>query len=313
MASAARPGRVIGCGMRTPINQPASPPAFEVSDDGGKTWQARVISNLPSAHGCVVFADTLQPDTFALMPDVPGDPLFFTRDAGASWQTLSPPPGGVAPRPFGLVGGQLFGVAQPAGASAWQLMRASLATGTWQTLTQALPHSEYIPLATAVDPEDPTRLYVDGVVGSVLTVYRSTDSGASWSAVESLPTAHHLTLYTARQHQVFAEQLDGTDTDHPLVYSADGGTTWQGIALHQKSGGDSLWISPQGRVISATQLNATTGTLYTLDLAHDTFTTIGTYALGQGPVLAASVDGSVPALLYATPDHTWRLPLNAQS
>ena len=308
-ASAARPGRVIGCGMRVPINQPAVPPAFELSDDGGKTWQARAIPNEPPAQGCLVFADTLQADTFVLLPDVLGSPLFYTRDAGASWQTLGPPPGGVAPRPVGLVGGQLFGVAQPSGASAWQLMRASLAAGTWQTLNRALPHSEYIPLVAAVDPEDPARLYVDGVVGSVLTVYRSTDSGASWSAVAALPTAHHLALYTAHHHQVFAEQLDGKDTDHPLVYSADGGTTWQGVSLHIKTGGEQLWMTPQGQIITETEVDAWNRTLYRLDPVHSAFTTIGTYTLGQGPVVAAVVDGTVPALLYATPDHTWRLPL----
>jgi hypothetical protein len=80
--------------------------------------------------------------------------------------------------------------------------------------------------------------------------------------------------------------------------------------MQYKGGGEPLWVSPQGRALTETSVDAWTDTLSTLDPAHGTMTPMGTYTLGQGPIVAAVVDGPTPALLYATPDHIWRLPLS---
>ncbi len=306
-ASAARPGRVIGCAMRTPLNQPATPPTFVLSDDSGKTWQTRAIPDLPPAHGCFVFADTLQQDTFVMLPDTQGGPLFFTLDAGVTWKALSLPP---LTFPIGLTGGQLVAIADRSNRSRGSLMQVALSAGSWRSIAQALPPSGWDPYAAAVDVDNPAIIYLSGVSGTTTAIYRTLDGGTSWQVVETLPSAHRIALFTAHQHRVFAEQLDSFDSDHPLFYSADGGATWHGIAMHRKAGGEALWVSAQGRVITETYIDAQTDTLYTLDLARGTFATLGTYQLGSGPTVAVVVDGPAPALLYATPDHIWRLPLS---
>jgi hypothetical protein len=306
--SAAQPGRVIGCGMSTPIYHPATPPTFVLSNDGGQTWQVRAIPHLPAAQGCEVFADTLQPDTLVMVPFGPGASVYVTRDAGVTWKPLELP---ALVRPIGLTGGQLFAVADRSYGHPGSLLQASLASGTWHAVAQTLPPAGSDPYAAAVDPDNPALMYLSGFSGTTAAVYRTTDGGTSWQLTHTLPSAHLIALYTAHQHQVFAEQLTGLGSDHPLFYSADSGVTWEGIPMHDKGGGDSLWVSPQERVLTEVEVDARTDTLYMLDPAHKTSTPMGTYTLGQGPILAAVADGPTPALLYTTPDHTWRLPLSA--
>jgi photosystem II stability/assembly factor-like uncharacterized protein len=294
--------------MQTPISQPATSPTFVLSNDAGTTWQTRAIPNLPPAQGCTVLADTLQPDTFAVEPTVYAGPLYVTRNAGVTWNTLELP---VFVRPIGLAGGQLFAVANRSYGTAGSLLQASLTVGAWHTVAPALPPAGADPYAAAVDPDDPAVMYLSGFSGTTPAVYRTTDGGVSWRLALTLPAAHHMALYTAHQHQAYAEQLDGLDSHHQLFYSANGGATWQGIAMQHTGGGDFLWVSPRGRALTQTSVDSSTATLSALDAAQGSFTSIGTYALGSGPILVAVVDGPTPALLYATPNHIWRLLLSA--
>jgi BNR/Asp-box repeat protein len=309
VVSAAQAGRVIGCGMRTPVSQPATPPTFLLSDDGGKTWQTRAIPNLPPAQGCEVLADTLQPDTFATLPSTLGASVYFTRDAGMTWNALELPPSG---RLIGLSGGQLLAVAGRSYGQPGSLLQASLAVGSWQVVAPTLPPAGSDPYAAAVDPDNPAIMYLSGFSGTTPAVYRTTDGGLSWQLARTLPWAHQIALYSAHQHQVFAAAAnDLFDSARPLVYSADAGRTWQSVSMHDQGASELLCVSPQGHVITETGPVTSYVTLYALDPAHATFTPMGTYTLGPGPLLTAVVDGPTPALLYATPDHVWRLPLSA--
>jgi photosystem II stability/assembly factor-like uncharacterized protein len=319
VASAAQPGRIIGCGTRTPMYDP-TPPHFVLSNDGGQTWQSRTIPNLPASQWCGVLADTLQPDTFAVAGDFGGS-LYVTRDAGVTWTTLDLPRGWstsgqpVLTRPIGLIGGQLVAVENRAYGSPGSLVHASLTTGSWHTIATTLPPAGADPYAAALDPDNPAVMYLSGAPGSTCSqicraaVYRTTDGGASWQLAHMLPSAEHIALYTAHHQQVFAEELDGLGSPQPPAYSADGGTTWQDIPIGV---GDPLWVSPQGRAYTESVADAATltDTLYRLDPAHGTSMPIGTYTLGPGPVLATVVDGPAPAVLYPTPDQYWRLPLS---
>jgi hypothetical protein len=119
VASHAQSGRVIGCGMSAPLSHPA-PPSFVMSGDSGQTWRTFAIPDLPPDISCSVFADTAQPDTFALMlPSSEGAMMYATKDAGATWRALNPPPGDIAPTPVALVGGQLFCIMTPSGGASW--------------------------------------------------------------------------------------------------------------------------------------------------------------------------------------------------
>jgi hypothetical protein len=326
VASAAQPGRVIGCGMRTPIYDP-TPPSFVLSSDGGQTWQTRTIPNLPSSQWCAVLADTLQPNTFAVEGDFGGS-LYVTRDAGVTWDTLNLP---LLTRPIGLIGDQLVAVANRSYGNPGSLMQASLTTNSWHTIATTLPAGGADPYAAALDPDNPRVMYLSGLPAGTTTctrrciaaVYRTTDGGGSWQLAHTLPTAEHIALYTAQHQQVFAEEV--VDGPGQLAYSADGGITW-----HDSSSigaGAPLCVSPQGRAYTESPAAATATatataatatypdtpvpyTLSVLDPAHGTSMPIGTYTLGPGPALAAVVDGPTPAVLYTTPNYTWRQPLS---
>ena len=303
VVSAAQPSRVVGCGMPTPNDQPAIPPSFVLSNDGGVTWQIHAIPDMPPAQSCTILADVIEPDSFVVFSDA----VYASRDAGKTWQVMHLPR---VARLIGLAGGQLFAVADRSSQAAGSLVQASLATGAWRTATQTLPTAGWDPYAAAVDPDNPAVIYLSGMSAGATAVYRTSDGGASWQAVLTLPSAQRIALYTAHHQQVLAEQLNGRDSSHPIYYSADGGANWHDIADGEIHSGFVLGVSPQGRTIVASGLDAWTDTLYAFDPAHAAFTTLGTYRLGQGPLLAAVADGSTPALLAATPDHVWRLPLS---
>jgi hypothetical protein len=219
-------------------------------------------------------------------------------------------------RPIGLIGGQLVAVANRSYGNSGSLVQASLTTGSWHTISTTLPAGGADPYAAALDPDNPAIMYLSGLPGGTTTctrrciaaVYRTTDGGASWQLVHTLPSAEHIVLYTAHHQQVFAEEV--VDGPGQLAYSADGGITWQDSS--SIGVGDPLWVSPQGRAYTESLADAATmtDTLYMLDPAHGTSMPIGTYTLGPGPVLAAVVDGPAPAVIYPTPDHLWRLPLS---
>jgi photosystem II stability/assembly factor-like uncharacterized protein len=125
---------------------------------------------------------------------------------------------------------------------------------TWRPLTKGLP-SDLVQINVAIAPSDSTRLYAtlatshEGGYGSGagLGVYRSDDSGESWSKITDDPRP--------------AMKIGGGDLPVPLVdpkdpntiYSAsivtcrstDGGKTW--TSLRGAPGGDdyqNLWINP---------------------------------------------------------------------
>ncbi len=87
MASAARPGRVAGCGLAArPGN--AAVPTFALSDDAGHTWQTRPITGAQATKICYLFADTQQPDTFVTVWEgSESSAASVTSDAGRTWRS----------------------------------------------------------------------------------------------------------------------------------------------------------------------------------------------------------------------------------
>jgi len=118
---------------------------------------------------------------------------------------------------------------------------------TWRQLTNGLPDDGVTQANIAIAPSRPSRIYAAVASGRGTAIYRSDDSGASWSraTTDARPAAR----IGGGDLAVLA-----VDTKNPdIVYSAstvtwrstDGGKTWTGI--RGAPGGDDyqkIWINP---------------------------------------------------------------------
>ncbi len=112
--SAARPGRLVGCGLPGVTTDAWPYPALAISDDGGQTWKESDIQALGTVSGCSVVVDQLHPDTI-IVGNADGSKLAVTTDAGQTWRPLPLPAGmamnfTLAGSSNSLVNGQLIGV-----------------------------------------------------------------------------------------------------------------------------------------------------------------------------------------------------------
>lgn len=321
VASAARPGRLVGCALPAGGWFPRGVPAFVLSDDGGLTWRAYPIPGAPSSESCTVLADTQQADTFLIW--LPVGAIFFTLDAGVSWHSLDLPPGTV-PHPYSLVAGHLLAATTTPGAANWHLRATFLSSdgnSGWQQLDANLPDlhfpqsgPNYVnePQAIATAPDDPAHIYIiTSNDAGVMQVYATRDSGQSWQLLYELPTASRVALWTALNQRVYVEDLEDRDSpSYQFFYSADDGAHWLGVGMHLRTGGESVWISPGGRIVTRVEDSATEDNIFTLDPTTGSFALLDSaVALGPGAYMGVVVDGSAPTFIYGTALDTYALPL----
>ena len=310
-ASAAQPGRIAGCALPAGIPSQEAVPTFVLSDDAGRTWQTRSITGASATKSCAILADTQQRDTFVVEGP---DRIMVTTNAGLNWTSLVPSSSVTPSYAYGLVGGHLFGFVVLQGSSNVHLAETPIANGAWRLLDADLPQGAIIDsqIPLAVDPDDPATIFAGILLDQGgRAVVATHDSGASWHVVLKLPDAQRIAIRTAHQHQAFIEQLIGKNTRYQLYYSKDDGTIWRGIGLHYKSGGESLYIDPDGTIMSEAGVDATTYNLFALDPATGSFTRQGTYALGPGLNMGVLVNGATPVLILAGMFNTFALYLPA--
>lgn len=322
VASAARPGRLAGCALPAGGWFPRGVPAFVLSDDDGFTWRAYPIPGAPSSDGCVVLADTQQADSFLIwLPS--GGATFFTLDAGVSWHSLDLPPGAVS-HPYSLVAGHLLAATTTPGAADWHLRATILGSdgnSGWQQIDATLPDlhfpqygPNYInePQAIAAAPDDPAHIYIiTGNDAGVMQVFATRDSGQSWQLLYDLPTANRVALWTALDHRVYVEDLEDRDApSYQFFYSADAGAHWLGIGMHLRTGGEDVWVSPDGRIVTRVEISAAEDNIFTLDPTTGSFALLdAAAALGPGGYMGVVVDGSTPSFIYGTALDTYAFSL----
>ncbi|MEO7000801.1 MAG: hypothetical protein ABI068_03275 [Ktedonobacterales bacterium] len=161
-----------------------------------------------------------------------------------------------------------------------------------------------------MDPSDPSHLYVAMSTGAFgVTVYATTDAGVTWQSMLRVSTAINVLLWTATNHKVFLEVYRGQDAPYQLYYSANSGGAWNGIATHYRDGGESIYSSPSGRLVSVTVQSASvpqsptaSGTslenFFTLDPTTGVYSLLGIYPFGSGVQLGVVVDGPTPTLFF---------------
>jgi photosystem II stability/assembly factor-like uncharacterized protein len=173
------------------------------STDGGKTWNP-ANSGLPAHVQAVALAiDPLKPSTLYMGTS---EGIFKSTDGGNNWSgansglpLYNPFPGEPGtPRPP-VVGSLVIDPQDPSTLyavaegnttfsgtglivhAAGGLVKSTDGGGSWNTLDLGLPQSYTISAVLAIDPQNPSTLYV----GSVYGIFKSTDGGAGWSPVNS--------------------------------------------------------------------------------------------------------------------------------
>lgn len=296
-----------------------------LSDDGGLTWHAYPIPGAPSSDSCVVLADTQQPDTFLIwLPTTQNEDAFFTLDAGVTWRSLVVP-ANTSLRPYSLVAGHLLTTTLGIGTGVWHLQETIIgASGNsaWQQIDGNLPDlhfpqygPDYVnePQAIATAPEDSARIYlVTSNDAGIMQIFATVDDGQSWNLLYQLPTANRVALWTATHHGVYVEDLDDRDAPSSQFYfSPDAGAHWLGIGMHLRTGGEDVWISPGGRIVTRVGISATEDNVFTLDPTTGSFALVASnVTLGSGAYMGVVVDGPVPSFIYGTARDTYAFPLS---
>lgn len=185
---------------------------FEVSDDGGRSWQA-VAHTLPGTdiHGFAVSPD----DPQRLYAFVTGHGLLTSADGGRGWQRLEGQlPGDVMA--LASAGGQPETLYAGSGRSG--LLRSVDGGRTWSPVTR--PPGAGGVYALAVDPAAGGTVYAAGE-----GFYKTTDGGGTWTKVAfPIDNVVAVAVSPARPARVLAI---GVRDQRGLVYrSDDGGHTW---------------------------------------------------------------------------------------
>jgi hypothetical protein len=249
VVSAARRGRLAGCAL--PVTRYAATPQFVMSDDGGRTWLTLPIPILGSVGDCAVLADTRRSDTFIIGAMTKNElGAVITFDAGHSWRVIQTPPQAqvsISNGPgFGgdaLVDGRLIttlfttqdGRRRPAEAT------VDSANTTWRMLDDHIPFSANnlckCVEAYAVDYANPARIYIaiyadQADLKAGITIFVTTDSGASWRLVRNWPGSQRLALWTTVNGNLYVnDQRVRGSMEGRFYLSANRGVNWTEINL----------------------------------------------------------------------------------
>ncbi len=201
-----------------------------------------------------------------------------------SWRPVYPAFSGI---PYGIaVAGATMWIADSDSGDLWHSTDGGT---TWSLSSFGTPK----PLSVAIDPNDPSTVYVgthdDGVI-------RSTDGGAHWDAVN---TGFDLTDPTPQPPTVVAglaidpvtsavyAAVGGTADGEDVYRSTDGGDDWTGV--HAGYGARSISVEPDGTVVAGSFMGVTESAD-----GGDTWSSPG------GPQYAmVGFDPTAPSTLYA--------------
>ncbi|HEX4438591.1 MAG TPA: hypothetical protein VH854_00885, partial [Thermoanaerobaculia bacterium] len=175
------------------------------------------VSHGPSGVGFVsgfAFGDAV---AYAATPNG----VFRSRDGGATWE-----PGGLQGENVGSIAtcpaaSVILASVFSADGTTWTLRASSDGGASWSSV------SDFAAAGTAaVDPWHPTNVYAAATDGSV---WKSVDSGASWSRLAS-PTGNPPQTIVLDSHAIFVESFDSTDNLYKIFRSSDDGATWSRVS-----------------------------------------------------------------------------------
>ncbi len=194
--------------------------------------------------------------------------------------------------------------------SGWPRRQLDEATISWRMLDDHIPFSANNPCkcveAFAVDYANPARIYVaiyadPSDLKSGITVYVTSNSGASWSAVRNWAGSQRLALWTTLNGNLYVrdERYSGAEAE-PLYLSTNHGASWTDLKL-PASISARVFVGVSGRKVVAT-VNTD---IYLYDTVTGAFSLIGQlpdlwYGGGVSDLLGVVVEGSSPAFIAAS-------------
>ncbi len=198
------------------------------SEDGGLNWQI-AADGLPSEDVMALAISASQPTSLYALVGVQGD-VYISSDHAQSWEYLGDS------KLFG--GFEHWMQVDPANnniifalAKSDELTRSSDGGFTWVPLGEGLPKDEYSlhVLSLAITPSDSNIIYAGtgGFVGGGHGVYKSTDGGQTWTAVNQGMLDYRISALAVdptSPQTVYAGADDGT-----FFKTLDGGQTWENL------------------------------------------------------------------------------------
>ncbi|MGJ5816797.1 SBBP repeat-containing protein [Paludibaculum fermentans] len=185
------------------------------STDGGFTWKA-ANSGLTSAATQYLAIDPKTPTTLYVATSTVG--VFKSTDGGANWSAAN---SGLAKNAWQVTLDPQNPRTLYAATSSSGIMKSTDGGDTWNTANSGLDEDYPYILQISVDPQTPSTLYAAGY----LSVYRSRDSGLTWTPLNAGPFDE---IYTS----IHVDE-NNSSTIYASSYfsgsyrSTDGGASWQ--------------------------------------------------------------------------------------
>lgn len=229
--------------------------------DAGATWTLQFKNEVAEAfYDAMSFRDARH--GFALSDSVAGQLVVLrTANGGATWTrvTTGLPPALPGEGAYAASGTNIAIQAQAVwlATSASRVIRSSDDGQTWTAVTTPLPTSASAGIFSIAFRDRARGIIVGGDYKkeseALDNAARSTDGGASWSAIKGLGGFRSAVAFVpSRGDTVVAVGPSGSD------YSVDGGLTWRGIA---GQGFDTVSVAPRSGAVWAAGENGRVGRL----------------------------------------------------
>ena len=190
------------------------------SADGGGSWNP-AGSGLPQSH-IILAIDPRNPGTLYAGS---GQGVFKTVDGGTNWNPVNSGLPTFLTEPYTPVNSVVIDWQQPdtiyaaiGNLSGGRVFKSMNSGGSWSDSSSGLPQTTPI-RSLQIDPQLPSTLYA----GTNAGVFKSTDGGTSWAAINSGVTATlilDVAIDPRNASTLYAATYNG------LVKTTDGGTNW---------------------------------------------------------------------------------------
>jgi uncharacterized protein (TIGR03437 family) len=240
------------------VNALQSLPPFQSllgSNDGGTTWRA--LANL---HALTVSSLAIDPARAATLYAATSSGLFKSIDAGAGWTRILPDAKIAAQVVVDPASAVYALYTDSAGAS--QIAKSADGGTTWKTLTAAVPlrnsmfpHSFSV---LALDPQNPSVLWLADFPQIGPSIDRSTDGGASWTDMHDFPAFFIGDSLGGNPSEILVDPKNSSRVYACCTYRLG----LQPSGLYRTDDGGAMWIET-GQGVTGPQLDPN-GVLYAL-------------------------------------------------